>query len=393
MVLKKIFDSNDLYCYETIGGCYSMEKLSDFILCFYDHVATNLKTISSSLAIMLLIPQVVYAGIKFDKQPIDLKAGDLKAEQKPQKDKAILTGEIFLQPGFAFEGQFNQFQLFPSSAYLSLEKSNYSTHILFAEDRPFLKNILSKNLSQKDYGLQSFFIQADWSAYGRLRIGQIPLSYGLEGGVRDSQLRLPRSLLFPLIPHYDLGLSYLINYHGFYVEAAVHNGYFQRHNLSTPTSLDTLWWRAKGGWKGSHVIDVGLSAIIGKSRTQQEIWPNYALQLGNIYMELEIPQFVIKTEFHFGELFIDQNKAFISSWHVDLEYPFIGSSSLFVRWNQLYIDHNIISMSSQQKVTLGALIQHKQSTFSIYYESPFTLTQRDQVRLVLAYQLLLSHSK
>ena len=344
----------------------------------------------SALAISCLhIPLTVSAEIKIHNQE---QPDHLKTKQESKKDRVLLEGELFLQPGIAFEGYFSQFHLFPSSAYLSLTKSNYSAHILFAEDRPFLKNIFPGYPPQKDYGLQSIFIQTSY--YGRMRIGLIPLSYGLEGGVRDSQMLLPRSLFFSLIPHYDLGLSYFISHRGFYVESAVHNGYFQKHNLPNLQS-DTLWWRARGGWKGDYGIDIGLSAIIGKSHFTQDhqFYNNYALQLGNIYMSFEIPQFLIDAEFHFGELFINQNKTFISSWHIDLEHPFIGSSSLFARWDQIYIDKQITAIPSQQTITLGAFIKHKQSIFSIFYENPFTLTQWDQPRLIFVYRLLLEKTK
>ena len=170
-----------------------------------------------------------------------------------QAEKGFI-GEIFLQPGFIFAKK-NPFQLFPSSLYLSFEKEGYSGHFLFSENHSFLKNLL---LHQHDpqresysYGMTSAFVQAKWPIYGRLRLGLIPLSYGLEGGIRDAQLILPRSMFSHFIPNYDLGLSYLISYKGFYIESALHNGAFQGNTFSNPIASERLWWTTKGGWKGA----------------------------------------------------------------------------------------------------------------------------------------------
>ena len=152
--------------------------------------------------------------------------------------------------------------------------------------------------------MTSAFVQAKWPVYGRLRAGLIPLSYGLEGGKRDSQLVLPRSIFSHFIPNYDLGLSYFISHKGFYVESALHNGAFQGDVLSNPIASQRLWWTTKGGWKGGYGIDIGMSASVGEF-VGRNLWPYYshARRIGNTFLAFQVKQMSFKTEYHFGELY------------------------------------------------------------------------------------------
>ncbi len=314
------------------------------------------------------------------------------ADDEFQEEKGFI-GEIFLQPAFVLSKK-NRFQLFPSSLYLSLGKDYYSAHFLFSENQSFLRSFFlhqyNPSRMRYNYGMTSVFIQAKWPVYGRLRAGLIPLSYGLEGGVRDSQLVLPRSIFSQFIPNYDLGLSYLASYKGFYVESALHNGAFQGNTFSNPIASQRLWWTTKGGWKANYGIDIGMSASVGEF-IGRNLWPYYshARRVGNAFLAFQIKQMSFKSEYHFGEIYFDENKIPISAWHIDLEHPLTKKLSIFGRWEYLSMNNNINLIDVQKKITLGLAFHHKQSIFSIFYETPYVITKFYQPQLVFLYQLLL----
>ena len=352
----------------------------------YPHL---IKTVFLFTIFYFTITSSIYAHI----DPQDKQFLDITNQETNYAFQKGFIGEVFLQPGFVFSKK-NSFQLFPSSIYLSLGKDYYSAHLLFSENRSFLKNFFlhqyNPQRTKYRYGMTSAFIQADWPVYGRLRLGLIPLPYGLEGGLRDSQLTLPRSVFYQFIPNHDLGLSYLVSYKGFYVESALHNGAFQGNSFSTPMVSQRLWWTTKGGWKGVYGIDIGMSASVGEF-IGQNLWPYYshARRIGNAYLGFQIKQLSFKSEFHFGEIYFDENKIPISAWHIDLELPLTRKTSIFGRWEYLSMNNNIDLIDVQKKLTVGFAFYHKQSVFSIFYEMPYITTNFYQSQLVFLYQLLL----
>ena len=313
-------------------------------------------------------------------------------DQGTDKEEGFI-GEVFLQPGFVVAKK-NKFQLFPSSLYLSLEKDGYSGHFLFSEKQSFITHFFLHQYEPSHethhYGMTSAFVQAKWPVYGRLRFGLIPISYGLEGGVRDAQLVLPRSVFSHFIPNYDLGASYFISHKGFYIESALHNGAFQGNTFSNPIASQRLWWTTKGGWKGTYGIDIGMSASVGEF-IGRNLWPYYshARRVGNVFLAFQVKQMSFKSEYHFGEIYFDENKIPVSAWHIDLEHPLTKKISIFGRWEYLSMNNNINMIDVQKKITVGLALHHKQSVFSIFYETPYVITNFYQPRLVFLYQLLL----
>ena len=328
----------------------------------------------------------------------------LDSEQKEQdQTETYLTGEFFLQPGFVFS-KTDGFHIFPSSVYLSLKQSHYSAHILFGEPKYFFPYVLNLN-GNKNYGVTSVFIQAHPPNYGRFRAGLIPISYGLEGGVRDAHLILPLSLFSIFKPHYDLGASYLISYNGFYVESALHNGYAQNRNSSKAWSPyrppHTMWLSMKMGWKNAYGMDIGLSGMIGEGvllhqitqegRNEDFLYIRHFRKFGNIYGRFDFHPLLLKSELHFGDIIFDQQKMQLSSWHLDLEYLITQSLSGLFRWDTLYINDGYGLFNTQQVVTLGMAFQYKATRLLFFHERPFKQTELYQPRWVLAYQLLLGN--
>ena len=97
------------------------------------------------------------------------------------------------------------------------------------------------------------------SDYGRLRFGEVPIPFGLEGGDSEGRLRFPRSLLFQyrLVNIRDYGVSYRITYQGFFSEWAVHNG------EGGSDSDGEAWLTMRWGWQGFKFLRVGISGTTG----------------------------------------------------------------------------------------------------------------------------------
>ena len=101
-------------------------------------------------------------------------------------------------------------------------------------------------------------LSSDW---GQLRSGLIPLSFGLEGGDTEMNLRFPRSLLFSrrIIGLRDEGISYRITTDGFVSEWAVSNG------ESGADKDDRLWFTARTGWTYGRFLRMGFSFQTGNT--------------------------------------------------------------------------------------------------------------------------------
>ena len=64
------------------------------------------------------------------------------------------------------------------------------------------------------------------SDYGTLRAGLQPVGLGFEGNVAEADMDLPRSLVYErrLAPLRDIGVSYAIDFNGFFTRMMIHNG-------------------------------------------------------------------------------------------------------------------------------------------------------------------------
>ena len=238
-----------------------------------------------------------------------------------------------------------------------------------------------------------------------MRVGLIPISYGLEGGIRDAHLTLPLSLFSVFKPHYDLGISYFISHNGFYVESTLHNGYAQNRNSSMAwnpyNQPHPLWLSTRMGWKNSSGTDIGVSGMIGEGTlfhqfTQEDMdeeisYIRHIRKFGNIYGSFDLHPLLVKSELNMGNIIFDQQKIYLSSWHLDLEYLITQSLSNFFRWDTLYINDGYGFFNTQQIVTLGISFKHKATRLLFFHERPFKQTELYQPKWVLVYQILLGN--
>lgn len=99
--------------------------------------------------------------------------------------------------------------------------------------------------------------------YGQIRAGLVPLGFGFEGGRKESQLLLGRSLLFQkrVVPLRDLGFGFLTENGAFFTQFLVHNG------ESGPDQDGQPWLTAKWGRRSGEDFVFGVSATTGSTRS------------------------------------------------------------------------------------------------------------------------------
>ncbi|MBT4760832.1 MAG: hypothetical protein HOO06_03960 [Bdellovibrionaceae bacterium] len=149
--------------------------------------------------------------------------------------------------------------------------------------------------------------------YGRLRMGLIPLGYGLNGGFRESELRLPRIQLLTrrVVGLRDYGLEYKIGEGRFYSQFSIHNG-------ETASNIDgRIWLTGKWAYEGSR-LHMGLVGQTGETTTASTVASTETragfdasednkIRLGGFFIEDHAGNFKSYVEYHFGEIRDEQN--------------------------------------------------------------------------------------
>lgn len=98
-------------------------------------------------------------------------------------------------------------------------------------------------------------------AYGRFRLGRLPIEFGYEGRLWERALIFPRSLLFQrrVMMLRDVGFSYEIEHNNFYTGFVVHNG-------ESDNDVDgRSWYTARWGYRRDD-FEIGLSGQTGSTK-------------------------------------------------------------------------------------------------------------------------------
>lgn len=105
------------------------------------------------------------------------------------------------------------------------------------------------------------------SNYGTLRAGLQPVGFGYEGNVVESDLDMPRSLIYQrrLAPLRDIGLSYAIEHEGFFTRVMIHNG------ESGPNVDGRPWYTARWGWGRPDRLRLGVAGQTGTTKPESTL--------------------------------------------------------------------------------------------------------------------------
>jgi hypothetical protein len=102
------------------------------------------------------------------------------------------------------------------------------------------------------------------SDYGTFRAGLQPVGLGFEGNVREADMDMPRSLIYQrrLAPLRDIGVSYEVDYNGYFTRLMVHNGESGANEDGRP------WYTGRWGWGTPDRWRVGFGGQTGTTKPE-----------------------------------------------------------------------------------------------------------------------------
>ncbi len=111
------------------------------------------------------------------------------------------------------------------------------------------------------------------SNYGTFRAGLQPVVMGYEGNVAEADMDFPRSLIYQrrLVPLRDIGVSYAVDYNGYFTRMMVHNG------ESGPNKDGRPWYTGRWGWGAPDRIRVGFAGTTGTTKPESTLLSNDSL--------------------------------------------------------------------------------------------------------------------
>ncbi len=253
--------------------------------------------------------------------------------------------ELLLQPKFyAIEGGEQKFDLERSYFFFSWKLNNQlavhfgvGQYALINPNERMSSNLALTGLYDE---LRFFEAYAEWdSGYGTIRAGLIPLFLGWEGVHKESEWKFPRTLFYENHDYglRDMGASYFVDSHGFYVQFAVHNG-------ENGKDVDgKLWHSARWGWKNDSGVDVSLAASNGRYM-KSKLDPLNTFTYLNSYASFEFYDLLILAEGFYGKQEESATPAIDTKfwdYHVDLSHPIAETVSALIRYEKYEPDSNV----------------------------------------------------
>lgn len=232
------------------------------------------------------------------------------------------------------------------------------------------------------------------SPYGTFRMGLLPLEFGEEGAMEESELYFPRSYLYQqdVMSLRDLGFSYFILHRGFFTSLTVHNG-----EAGEPEDNRT-WYTAKWGWQDREKFRIGASGQTGSTEPQVTSASNSQLgnfdeslpakwRIGSVFIRWYPSDFKMLLEAFLGE--VEQQgklREKFAGGHVDLMWDW--SSRWGVQFRYDHFDPNTkLDGDLQRSLSLGFSLRNATQTSRIFLIGSKVLeegqkTPNDEIRLV-----------
>jgi len=175
--------------------------------------------------------------------------------------------------------------------------------------------------------------------YGRLRLGRLPVEFGLEGRMWERHLIFPRSLLFKkrAMMLRDVGASYDISHNNWYTGVTVHNG------ESDQTSDGRTWYTARWGFRDQN-FELGLAGQTGSTKPDVTNNSNDTLanvdptreakwRIGGLFSAIQRRRWQWAFEFYGGELEQQDHVEKYLTGHTDFGYEFSKTYSAYMRFD------------------------------------------------------------
>jgi len=209
-------------------------------------------------------------------------------------------------------------------------------------------------------------------AYGSLKLGMIPVGFGYEGSLSESELYFERNLFYQnrLMPLRDLGLSLYTEHNGVYTGLVVHNG------ETTSQGDSRLWFSSKWGWKNNRNIEVGAAFSTGTTKPQSTSTSGNSFlgvdnnleakwRWGNIFAHWYPNEWELVLEAYLGTLIQnDQESANLVSGHFDISYQWRPTWSWHGRYE--YFDPNSqVEEDGKKHFSVGFSFHDRYKTSSV----------------------------
>ena len=319
--------------------------------------------------------------------------GSLQANEKLG---VLGVEEVLLRPYFLVsEGQDAEFGLGESSFAVSWFKNQKIGGIIRLGPMSLRNPMLHfQDEVSEDVAVVEAFAQVSGD-YGRVRMGLIPVEFGVEGRWLESDLHFSRSLFFAnrLLPLRDFGLSYQVGNHGFYTRMAVHNGESESQNKD-----GRMFFTASWGWSNYRNFDIGLSALTGTTKPEStknvtkdfvggvDVNSEALWRVADLYIHWYPNDWFFLSEFMFGELEQNEKITKYNGGHIDFGYQWSPFMATYLRYDHL--DPNESQENDlQRKASVAIVFSDKHQTNSLYligskiYEQGSNL-HNDEARIV-----------
>lgn len=236
------------------------------------------------------------------------------------------------------------------------------------------------------------------TVYGSFEAGLIPLQFGADGSVHETQLVFSRPLLQRegLVALRDIGFRYSIENKGFFTDFTLHNGEAGDQSDSR-FFLSSKWgWRSeKRQFRGGLLGQVGRTKAAVTETTGRMLGgaPNTEdslIRMGGLFVRFEKKKWLILLDAIVGEILQDKllyNK--FSTGHLDFFWTPKPWGSLQVRYDYFDPDHKR-AVDLRQKITGGFHLHDAQKTNSLILNYTHVLpedgAQRED-RLLLSWRI------
>lgn len=229
-------------------------------------------------------------------------------------------------------------------------------------------------------------------AYGRFRLGRIPVEFGYEGKLWERELIFPRSLLFQnrVMMLRDVGGSYEINHNNFFSGVVIHNG------ESDADEDGRIWYTARWGYRAER-FEVGMVGQTGGTKPTATSTSNDTLagvdptkeakwRMGGIYIASSKKKFDWTLEVYQGEREQETVIGKFSTAHADVGYQFSKTFAGYLRYDHFDPNRNLDGdLQRRASVALVLSNRTKSSNLILVGTKVFEETNQipnDELRLI-----------
>ncbi len=299
--------------------------------------------------------------------------------------------DVLLRPSFSIKEPSNgEFSIGESSLAFGWRRDETFSSFVLLGERTLLNQpaIFTPLQNPDDLTFVEAYAQIE-GPYGRFRIGRIPIDYGGEGELRESELMFPRSYLFSrgVSALRDLGMSFAIRNNGFFTRLAIHQG-------EVAKNLDgRMWYTAAWGWSDEEQFEIGVMGTTGRTSPLSTLGSTSTLANFDPTLSSKWTMWGLFAKYHpkdfkiLGDVTIGQNQQNGSQnftvGHLDLAYDISSNFSVQTRFDG-YNPHSSTNEFAKT-FSLGTAYRSDHDTTVIYLiaSKRWELEQSTEFRLIL----------